>query len=298
MEALASSTRDTTLADLLRRGRALLAEAGIEQADREAGWLVEGALGLSRLTLHLEGPRLVSPEEQRLASERFARRAAREPLQYVLGTQEFCGREFEVGPAVLIPRPETEGLVEEARRRCAEVPQPLVADVGTGSGCIAVALAHALTQAVLYATDVSEAALETARRNVRRHGVGERVRLLAGDLCEPLRRLGLGGRLHAIVSNPPYVPTAELASLQPEVRDHEPRLALDGGPDGLAFHRTLLREAPELLVPGGWLLLEVGQGQADLIRETARELDGYGEPHIAKDAAGIERIVSLRKRDG
>jgi release factor glutamine methyltransferase len=285
-----------TLAELLCEGRARLAQAGVENAENEAVWLTERALGMDRLRLTLEGTSVVRPEDRKLVGELFARRAAREPLQYILGTQEFCGLEFEVGPEVLIPRPETEALVEHGIGLVRLVPHPLIADIGTGSGCIAVALARALPAATLYATDLSSAALEVARRNAARHGVAERVKILAGDLFEPLRGLGLEGRLTVIVSNPPYIPAGDLIALQPEVGLYEPLLALAGGTDGLGICRRLLKGATEFLSPGGWLLLEVGQGQAGPVERLALEQGSYGSARRIEDTAGIERVVILQKR--
>lgn len=285
----------STLGGLLRRGVAMLAAAGVEGAEQEAAWILEFALGTTRLALQLDGHRHVASEDRNKAMALLARRAAREPLQYILGTQEFCGLEFEVGPEVLIPRPETELLVEELAERRLEGSPPRIADIGTGSGCIAVAVARAIPDAVLYATDRSSAAVHLARRNAVRHGVADRVRVLAGDLFDPLRGLGLDGRLAAVVSNPPYIADADIAGLAPEVRAFEPRLALAGGEDGLAIHRLILKEAGEFLIPGGRLVLEVGSGQVDLLCRLAEAQGGYGQPRRINDAAGIERVVCFQK---
>lgn len=287
-----------TYGTLVREGRALLSDAGIANAAQEARWLLERALGTTGLRLRLERDRPVSEESRGLALSLLTRRLSGEPLQYLLGTQEFCGLEFEVGPAVLIPRPETELLVRETEERLARPAghgAPLVADIGTGSGCIAVALADAAPNAMIHATDLSADALDVARRNVVRHGVAERVRLLEGDLLAPLAGLGLEGRLAAVLSNPPYIASGDLPGLQQEVQQ-EPRLALDGGPDGLAFYRRLLREATPYLAPGGTLVLEVGQGQAEAVCRMAEELGSYGLHGVRQDEAGIERVVSLQKR--
>lgn len=285
-----------TYGTLVREGRALLSDAGITNAAQEARWLLERALDTTGLRLRLESGNPVSAEVRHRAWALVTRRAAGEPLQYLLGTQEFCGLEFEVEPAVLIPRPETELLVREMAERLARPvghDAPLVADIGTGSGCIAVALADALPNATIYATDLSADALDVARRNVRRHGVAERVRLLEGDLLAPLAGLGLEGRLAAVLSNPPYVPSGDLPRLQREVQ-REPRLALDGGPDGLAFYRRLLREATPYLAPGGTLMVEVGQGQAVSVCRLADESGDYASVKVRLDEAGIERVVSAQ----
>jgi release factor glutamine methyltransferase len=284
-----------TLRQLLREGIAILAEGGIRNADQEATWLMEFALRATRLQLHLNGQMAVDPRDRERVMAIFARRAKREPLQYILGTQEFCSLEFLVTPAVLIPRPETELLVKEVVQYARCLSNPAIADIGTGSGCVAVALAKALPEGVLYATDLSSSALRVALHNARRHGVQDRVRFMEGDLLGPIRGQ-VKRRLSVIVSNPPYVPDGEVSGLPPEVAAFEPRLALAGGPDGLEFHRRLLREAAEFLQPGGLLAMEVGQGQARPVSQVAAALGEYGPVRIVRDGAGIERVVWLERR--
>jgi release factor glutamine methyltransferase len=289
-------TPPPSLAALLRYGNAILMEAGIENAQHEAVWILEAALRTPRLRLWLDGQKPVEPDGWDRAISFLRRRAAREPLQYILGAQEFRGLTMEVCPQIFIPRPETELLVEEVIRHCAAVPSPLVTDIGTGSGCIAVALAKDLTAATIYASDRSPEAVEVAKRNALRHHVLDRITILEGDLLEPLRLLNLHGRMAAVVSNPPYIAETDFRELQPEVRDYEPRLALAGGTDGLAIHRRLLREAAEFLSPGGLLALEVGLGQAQPVRRLALALNLYRNVRILADAAGIARVVCLYKK--
>ena len=204
--------------------------------------------------------------------------------------------EFEVTPAVLIPRPETEALTEAALNVLGKPAGEIrVADIGTGSGVIATTIALKVPSAVVYATDVSAAALEVAARNAERAGVAPRVRFLSGNLLEPLRREKLEGSLTALVSNPPYVATGDIASLPAEVRDFEPMTALDGGPDGLDSLRAIAQDGPEFLAPGGAVLLEVGDGQAPAVEGMLRA--ALGNARTFKDYAGRDRIVTAVKED-
>ena len=285
-----------TIGELWTEGAAMLAKAGISNSDNEAVWILESVLGVDRLMLHLRKQEAVEEPRRSQAMALFTRRASREPLQYVLGTQEFYGLDFRVTPDVLIPRPETELLVEVVRQQCNDISEPLIADIGTGSGCVAIALARALPKATFYATDRSPSALAVAQANAKRHGVGDRVTFLLGDLFAPLQELVLHRRLTAIVSNPPYIAQCELMALEPEVRLFEPRLALDGGQDGLGFHRRLVHEAVAFLQPDGLLAIEVGQGQAHLVSGLAQEGENYYNVRTFLDMAGIERVVSAKKK--
>jgi release factor glutamine methyltransferase len=279
-----------TIGELAQVGAEMLRRAGIVQAAQETAWLLAQALRLTQLELRLNGSQQVEGERLQHAQQMLARRARREPLQYLLGTQEFCGLEFEVEPGVLIPRPETEGLVEAAARLAPD-DRPVIADVGTGSGCIAVSLARRLPQATLYATDCSDAALRVARRNAERHDVAAKIRWLEGDLLEPLRANGLSGRVNVLVSNPPYVAERDWEVLQPEVRLFEPLLALAGGEDGLAVFRRLVRGAADLLNEDGWLIMEVGRGQAGAVHALIDATKRYGAVETLLDQAGIARVV-------
>lgn len=290
-ESLAAEASCRTVNELLRRGIAQLQQAGVESAEREAVWILEAALERTHLQLRLDGDHPVPLVERQRAEDLLRRRAAREPLQYLLGSQEFCGRPFTVTPAVLIPRPETELLVEETARRLATTPRPLIADVGTGSGCIAVSLALNLPQVEIYGIDCSPAALQVAHENLMRHGVAGRVTLMEGDLLEPLETVPAQGRLTAVLSNPPYIPEDKLDRLQPEVGRFEPRLALAGGPDGLAIHRRLISGALRYLAPGGILAMEVGAGSAPACADLVRAQGGYRAIRTIRDQQGIERIV-------
>jgi release factor glutamine methyltransferase len=284
-----------TIGSLVAWARAALDRAGVANPIQEAGWLMEHALGLRTHQIVSEGDRPVSAEAWVRGASLVARRAAREPLQYILGTHEFCGLVFAVGPGVLIPRPETELLVQEVVRRGDSGKPVTIVDVGTGSGCLAVTLATLLKEARILAVDRSPEALALARGNARKLGVEDRVEWYEGDLLAPLQDKGIAGAVDVIVSNPPYISEGEWAGLQPEVRLFEPRMALVAGPDGTEFHERLLREALTYLVPGGLLLMEVGQGQAPVVRRIAARLGGYAPLRIVEDAAGIERVVIAQR---
>jgi release factor glutamine methyltransferase len=221
------------------------------------------------------------------------RRRGRVPIQHILGTQEFFGISFRVTPAVLIPRPETEGVVEEVLAELGSSPHPRIADVGCGSGCIGVAVAHEHRGASVVAIDSSPAALAVARENALRHGVSERMQFLLGDLLEPL--LESRDRIDAVVSNPPYVSDAELTTLEPEVAEHEPRIALAGGADGLAVIGRLLDQTKSVIAPGGFLFMEIGKGQAEQVAVDIREA-GLELLRFAPDLSGIPRVAVARRR--
>lgn len=266
-----------------------LGTKGIENARLEAEWLLCAATGLDRVGLYLHFDKPLNDDELAAFRAMVARRARREPLQHILGTQEFCGLEFEVSPDVLIPRHDTETLVTEALSRRPEARSVL--DIGTGSGCIAVALAHSLPDAAVTAIDISAAALTVARRNAERNGAA--VEFLAGSLLEPVA----GRSFDLIVSNPPYIPSTDIDRLEPEVRDFDPRGALDGGADGLDLYRTLIPAAPAHLNPAGWLLVEVGVGQASAVAELFQKTEKYDHPITACDPGGIERVVGAQRKD-
>jgi release factor glutamine methyltransferase len=250
----------------------------------EAEVLLSHTLGISRASLLAHPERVLTPGQYAACVALIERRASGYPLPYLTGRTEFCGLEFEVTPEVLIPRPETETLVELALA-C----RPMtVVDVGTGSGCIAVSLAVFLPQVTVYAIDISHAALAVARRNAERHHVSDRVRLLAGDVLSPRP-----GPVDLVVSNPPYIPSSECALLPPSVRNYEPRIALDGGPDGLTFIRRLLKESPAVLRPGGNLLIEIGSTQGEDACHLARAILPQAKVTLHKDMAGRDRVLQV-----
>ena len=260
----------------------------IEAARLEAELLLAATLGMDRVGLYVNFERPLDPTELAAFRERVQRRARREPVQYILGETEFWSLRFDVSPAVLVPRGDTEVLVEEALARIEGAARVL--DVGTGSGAIAVALAHEKSEVLMTALECSLPALEVARRNALRHGVADRVNCLAGELAALPP-----GPFDMVVSNPPYIPSRDWEKLMPEVRDHEPRLALDGGEDGLEAYRHLARQAARILVPGGWLLVEVGIGQAKDVSALFKA-GGLIEINQRDDYARIPRVVMGRTK--
>lgn len=274
-----------TIRRVLDWTRGYLAEKGVENARLETEWLLCAALGFDRVGLYVNFDKPLNADELAAVRGLVARRARREPLQYILGSQEFCGLEFAVTPAVLIPRHDTEVLVAEALRRAPHA--ATVLDIGVGSGCIAVALAKQLPDAQVWGVEQSPAAIALAQKNAERHGV--RVTLFEGSLFEPFR----DQRFDLIVSNPPYIPTADLETLQPEVREYEPWAALDGGADGLDFYRIIVPAAPEHLNPGGWLMVELGIGQAEAVLGMFGQT-GFIDCFAARDPNGIDRVVGGR----
>lgn len=261
---------------------------GIGTPRLDAELLVARALGVKRVGLYLDLDRPLAPKELSEIRALVQRRRRREPVAYILGQRDFYGRTFEVSPAVLIPRPDTETLVECALQHLDADAEARVLDVGTGSGILAVSIALQRPQAHVEATDRSGEALEVARRNAERHGVEPRVSLHAGDLYEAV---AADAQYALIVSNPPYIPEQEFDALAPEITDHEPRQALAAGPDGMAVHARIVAGAPAHLVSGGWLLLEVGEGQAQAVAGRMREA-GLDPVEVHRDLAGTERVVA------
>ncbi len=289
------STGQATFGEVIAEARRLLEQAGIESAEQEALWIVEHVLRLPVHHVLTKRDRVLSLTELMATRGLLERRVGREPLQYILGTQEFCGLEFHVNPAVLIPRPETELLVEYVAQRIPAERQATIVDVCTGSGCIAVAIARLRPRARVIATDLSNPSLAVARQNATRHEVCERITWLEGDLLRPLAEKGLEGRIDVIVSNPPYIAEADWATLQPEVRLFEPRGALVAGPQGTELHERLLREADRYLSPTGALIMEIGAGQARAMRRIVEQIPGYRFHRLVYDEAGLERVVIVER---
>lgn len=281
-----------TVAALLAEARRRLAEAGVPDAALEARILLEAASGVPRSRLFAEPHLRIPAEAARRFRDMVERRAAREPLAYILGYREFYGLDFEVGPEVLVPRPESELVVERALAHLGDPGRPLrLLDVGTGSGCLLVTLLVHLPAAFGVGTDLSFPALRIARRNARRHGVAGRAGFVCCHWAEALR-----GPFDLVVSNPPYVASHEMRILPPEVR-HEPRHALEAGPEGLDAYRAILADLPRILASDGLAVLEVGRGQSGAVLGIARA-HGLAAVEVRPDLAGIPRVVVLRREAG
>ena len=288
------SEEQQSIRDLLAEVSQALASAGVPEARREAMSLVEYVSAHDRTFLITHPEAALAPSDVGRLREVVERRAAGEPLQYITGHQEFYGLDFEVTPDVLIPRPETELLIETALELIDGESEPtFICDIGTGSGCIPIAILHERPGARAIGLDISTKALEVAARNARRLGVHERLTLIASDCFAALEAESL--RFTLIVSNPPYVAEDALAGLQREVRDHEPRVALTPGADGLRIIARLLVDSPRFLKVGGHLLMEIGFDQHEAVRELI-DPQVWQLLDIHKDLQGIPRTVALRKK--
>lgn len=281
-----------TIHDLVQGARDRFVQAGISAnlASLDAEVLARRVLGWDRARFIADRHEAASSGFLLNFEHLVARRVRREPVSYIVGTREFWGLDFEVTPDVLIPRPETEFIVEEALERIEKDSRPLIVDVGTGSGCIAIALAHEVPGAHVIATDVSGVALAVARRNAARHGVGDRVRFVETSFLD-----GIDEAIDLVVSNPPYVPSVSAPGLTPEVRDYEPSVALFGGEDGLEGLRCVLEAALPRLVAGGWLIMEFGCGQDDQVTALVPEYPGLSLLKIRHDIQDIPRTAIIRK---
>ncbi|HKN59547.1 MAG TPA: peptide chain release factor N(5)-glutamine methyltransferase [Candidatus Acidoferrales bacterium] len=280
----------------LREGIARLRAAKVPSDALAAELLLMHALGRDRTWLYSYPETPLEPAATLKYFALIARRAAGEPTQYLTGKQEFWGLEFEVNPAVLIPRPETEHVIEVALERLGArgTAAPMrIADVGTGSGCIAVALARELPQAELFGTDISAAALEVAARNAARHGVSDRIHFINCDLLSGVADSET--QFDLIVSNPPYVARDDAGQLQREVREHEPAEALFGGPTGGEMYSRLIAEAGPLLRIGGILVLELGYNSAPHVSTLLTPHLGWNNVKIANDLAGIPRVIAAKR---
>lgn len=277
----------TSIAQWQKQAVRQLAGQGNPDAKPDADWMLCQTLNLGRGQLRLFGERALMPEQCSALDAMLIRRMKGEPLQYILGNQPFMGLDFRVDSRVLIPRQDTETLCEAALEALKTMQAPEVLDLCTGSGALAVSISRLCPGARVCASDLSPDALTLARENARR--LGAAVVFFEGDLFEPMK----GRRFDLIVTNPPYIPREDLSALQAEVQ-REPRMALDGGTDGLDFYRRIAREAPQYLKNGGLLMAEVGVGQAGEVKALFDAALG-GSGSILRDLCGIERVVCARK---
>ncbi len=281
----------TSISEALRRGSRALVEAGSDEATLEAELLLAHALNTDRTHLYQRLRDQLTPQTESAFDDLLQRRLAHEPTAYILGHREFYGLEFQVTPDAIIPRPETETLVELVldRARSASAREMRIADIGVGCGAIAVALAVNLSGAEIIAIDVSPLALALARRNAARHEASERISFLEGDLLEPL-----DAPVDVIAANLPYVTTAELEAAPPEINEHEPRLGLDGGADGLRLIQRLLRDAPPHLKPGGALFAEIGDQQGEAALTLAAAAFPRARIEVKQDLSRLDRVLVVR----
>lgn len=289
-----SATQPTiwTIKELLRWTTDHFHKKGIESPRLDAQILLAHVMSCQKIELIARSDDEPTDDERTRFKELIRQRIEGWPVAYLVGHRDFYLLSFEVSPAVLVPRPDTETLVELALRMVKGNPTPTILDVGTGSGCIAVSLAHQCKGAAVTAIDVSPDAIDIANRNAANHGVANRVTFLTGDLFAPLP----GSTFDLIVSNPPYISHAELAELPVDVREHEPRVALDGGPDGLAFYRRIAADANAFLKPGGSVMVEIGWTQEPAVRALFEGRSEWTSVTSAKDGGGRWRVVSAKKR--
>jgi release factor glutamine methyltransferase len=272
------------LVEVLQKSAALFKEKGIDAPRLDAELIVGHVLALDRVALYLQHDRPLAEAEVDRIRELVRRRARREPMAYVLGHREFWSMDLLVRPGVLVPRPDTETLVEAALELVPEGERFFVADVGTGSGAVALAIAKERPEARVFATDIADEALRVAKENATRLGLAERIAFLKGPLLDPIPS---DRTIDLVLSNPPYIPSADIADLMADVRDYEPRLALDGGPDGLDVIRGLIAASARARRA---IAIEVGAGQAERVSQLLRDT-GFTDVRTRKDLSGIDRVV-------
>jgi release factor glutamine methyltransferase len=285
----------STCLDILNQAVEKLKLAGIDRPRTNVELLLGAVLNKSKVDLYLDRDRILTSDEIDQFHQCIKERISGRPVQYIIGTVEFFGLEFKVDQRVLIPRPETETLVEVVIEQLANKEKPRIIDLGTGSGAIAISLAANLKSSFIYATDVSKEALEVAKENALRNKVESQIEFLWGDLFEPLKKGNFEGQIDCVVSNPPYVSKDELETLPKEVKDYEPIVALESEKDGLFFHKKIIESSLDFLSKGGILAMEVGLGQANKVADLIRNQKDLKKTEIKKDLGGIKRIVVSRK---
>lgn len=289
-----------TQKNALREAAMTLSASGIEQPRLEAELLLAHVLDASKQDLILHPDRELTDTQEKQFEQLIQRRCRKEPVAYILGHREFWSLEFVVNPHVLIPRPETEGIIEQLLKRAGAASRERelrLLDIGTGSGNLAVVVAVEFPKARITAMDRSAETLSVAQKNAGNHQVADRIEFIQRDMMFPWELSDHGG-YDFILSNPPYIASQEMAHLMPDVRDYEPRAALEGGPDGLVCYRRIVPEAYDHLKPEGRLILEVGDDQADAVEKIIQTHGGYDEIEIIQDLSGRGRVVSARRAHG
>jgi release factor glutamine methyltransferase len=293
-----SMQKTWTLIKLINWTTDYLDSKGIEKPRLETELLLSDLLGMKRIDLYVSFEKVMSDDELRLHKSRLIKRASGTPIQYITGHTSFMGYPIILDDRVLIPRPETEVLVEHAAHFADQSGASVALELGTGSGAISIALAKMVPSMRIVATDVSETVLEVAKENAKVNEVEGRIDFVWGDLFAALQSADSGRRFDLIVSNPPYVRSDEMENLPVEIREHEPARALDGGKDGLDVIRRILAGAPDYLGPKGRLFLEIGSAQAKQVLEAIAGLGVYGDSEIKRDLAGMDRVLVARPGQG
>lgn len=278
------------LRELYLAGRDSLKKSGIANPEIESSLLLSRTLGINKTDIYTRPEMQVDDDEVEAFHGLLERRLKREPVAYILGEKEFYSRSFMVNPCVLIPRPETETLVEEALRIIGNTSSPYIADIGTGSGCIAVTIGCESENAEIFAIDISFDALTAARANAERQGVFSRISFIRADFLNCFKKESLD----MVLSNPPYISAADFSGLEPEVKDFEPRLSLFGGEDGLSCIKKIVPQAAGVLKKNGWCIIEVGIGQSEKVAGIF-ESAAFGNVSVIKDLSGIERVVKGKR---
>jgi len=281
--------------DILNKAVDRLRSEGIDRPRTNAELLLGAVLHAKKIDLYLGRDRVLTPQQTDRFNEFIRERVSGRPLQYIVGSTEFFGLEFQVNESVLIPRPETETLVETVIELLKDRPEPKIIDLGTGSGAIAISLAKNVSGSSVFATDISPDALKVAEQNARMNKVADQIDFLCGDLFEPLKDRKLEGVVDCVASNPPYVSQEEFERLPEEVRDYEPVVALKTGEEGMSFHSKIIGNSLDFVRQNGILIMEVGLGQAAQVAGLIGDRKEFKDAEIKKDLGGIERVVLARK---
>ena len=286
---------NNTCLEILSRAVEKLRSEGIDRPRTNAELLLGAVLSVKKVDLYLDRDRILTPQQIEKFNQFIQERISGKPVQYTIGSTEFFGLEFEVNESVLIPRPETETLVEMVMENLKNSSKCKIIDLGTGSGAIAISLVKNLRDSFVFAVDISRDALKVAKQNVKRHKVESQIEFVWGDLLKPLRNKNLEGKIDCVVSNPPYVTQEEFEHLPTEVKDYEPIVALKTDEKGTFFHNKIIEGSIPFLKKDGMLALEVGLGQANKVADLIRDRKDFKDTEIKKDLGGIERIVGAYK---